>query len=810
MDVDEVGGSARRYTKEELMRELQALSQRRRRSLRPPPKRERGRGRGRGRGRRKSPKRGTGSLPWCALQSECTGHGIPGVPSSRKGEDEMRSCFFVMTLEELGNVINTFDPTKPEAHYDKYTGHEVLNPNNPRNVFIIDEVHLLIDTLKESSGIRSSWKGSVLAVANWLKSINPNSPDSPTVVGMTATVGDIVCMATLMKGSSDDAVGDDGRLRVDPKDFVNPDKGYVEVIDEIKVVDADGSADILPMRVVADIVQSRKCFGGSKKNGDELSDDGGVQARIAPLLDDSDDDQSEDARAEAKRIYDTMQEALARRAAKEDSDEMDKFVCPLKSTREPLRLARDNHANMNALERLLSGLFFVIDASGDPRLYPQETAHRRLVRRDPEYAIFTARPDGRQVSWRHMSNTFHPLGMAAIVDDLLEIYKRRRVKRGDDFQWHIPARYKELLELISPKFKAIADDLKNGRARAYPEVAGDDLPAEIIKLHGRTAIYIGATDLSKDITSTQFSLALGLYLCGSGHWSPAFLWDVHDRRKYYAHGSDPVDVGTEAQRSKPAVYLLANQRAGRATPLVPYEARTMRRKSFRRAQLLTYNRARGKVDESPTSNDIIILDSQNSRSITLERTSNILLTLDLPDVDDEQVAGRITRSCAFAGVPQTLWHTKKITYVYSEDDDPDDPSCDPYLRAWHCAMGQLGRELRQLIARLSIGCSVFQEYNEGGMPRPNRCGDDAGPRGCIVDTRPRKPLTAPDTSEVPQFGAKKRRSSRSPVRNAFESMSDDENDIDMRRRSPRPPDVGVGAHLGQRRSLSHSREGRSR
>jgi hypothetical protein len=366
----------------------------------------------------------------------------------------MRSCFFVMTLEELGNVISTFDPTKPEAHYDKYKDHEVLNPNNPRNVFIIDEVHLLTDTLKESSGIRSSWKGSVLAVANWLKGIDPTSPESPTVVGMTATVGDIVCMATLMKGRGGDAVDDEGRLRISPKDFVNPGKGYVEVIDEIKVVNADGSADILPTHVVADIVQSRKCFGGSKKNGDESSDDGEVQEKRPPPLEDPDDvgGQSESARDAASKIYDTMKEALARRAAKEDSDDMDKFICPLKSTREPLRLARNNHANMNALERLLSGLFFVIDASGDPRLYPQETAHRRLVRRDPEYAIFTARPDGRRVTWRHMSNTFHPLGMAAIVDDLLEIYKRRRARSGGEVTWRIPASYRELLELICPKF----------------------------------------------------------------------------------------------------------------------------------------------------------------------------------------------------------------------------------------------------------------------------------------------------------------------------------------------------------------------
>ena len=690
--------------------------------------------------RRKPPARARAPWSaWCTLRSECTGKKIPGTPPCKSGEVAMKSCWFVFTLEELGNVLKTFDPASTKK-FQKYAPHLVLDPNSPRNVFLIDEAHLLVDTLHESSGGKSAWRGSVLTVANWLRSLNPDDGTSPTVVGFTATMSDPICMATLFKGMSSDAVDEASRLRVDPKAFLAPSNGFVEEIEEIAVVAEDGSSELLPTSVLAEAVASRGCLGKRKKASERRAPDG-LPERLEDVRDaeTDEDDEALFASDDDESVLRLLRRVQRERALRDKADDTEAFVCPLKSLARPLRLAGDAE-KMAALRRLLSGLFFVVDASGDPRLYPQESAYRRPVRRDRLYVATIDRPPA--ASWRHMCNSFNPDTMAAIVDVMLERVRRRRPVEGElqRAAWLMPQKLRWLLEMICPKFKTIASDLVLGQTYAYPETSNDRVSIERVFLNGRTAIYLGAPNLGKDITSTQFSLALAFYLCSVGEWEPAFLWDVDDHGKYYDGKAKELLAGSEWQRGRPAVYVLADQHSGRASSLLK-EVRTMRRRSFRRAQLGSYNLGGATTVAEPSNrNDVIILDAGQSRTIDLHRTSTIVMTQDLPDVDCEQVAGRITRSCAFQGQPRGNWRTRRVTYLYTpQGPEGQDLSCDPYLRAWHCAMGGLARELRQLVSRLSIGCSVFREYNEGGMSRPNRCGDPRGERGCIYESarRPR-------------------------------------------------------------------------
>jgi hypothetical protein len=690
-------------------------------------------------GKRKR-RRAAGEDAWCALRSECTGTGLPGSPYCPRGDAAMRSCWFVFTLEELGNMIKTFD-AQSVVSFDKYSPHQVLNPNSPRNVFLIDEVHLLVDTLRE--GAQSPWKGSVLTVANWLRGLNPEDASSPVVAGFTATMSDPICMATLFKGRSSDAVVD-GALRVDPKAFLDPASGFVEEMAEIAVVAPDGTTETMTARELEEAVQSRECLGRRPRREKERGGKDGMAPRRLGGRNDRDEAESPGDR---RGIFEddsddgalrSLSYVLRSRASRDETaDGLDGFVCPLRSAGRPLRLSVENEEKMAQLRRLLSGLFFVVDASGDPRLYPQESAYRRLVRRDPRYAESVERPPGRSLSWRHLSNSFNPEVMAAIVDVMLERVRVRRPE-GEELPrraWEMPRNLRMLLEVICPKFRAIAADLRRGRLSAHSERIDNEYqpPLEDVELNGRTAIYLGAGSL-KDVSSTQFSLALGLYLCAVGDWEPAFLWDVNDRAKYYGSSKEELRPGTEAQRRRPAVYILANASAGRAGGTLE-EIRTMQRPSFRSGQLKAYNLGgHESVPEPSSRNDVMILDSNQSRTIDLSRTSTIVMTQDLPDVDNEQVAGRVTRSCAFQGQRREHWRTRRVTYLYAtQEPEDEDLSCDPYLRAWHCAMGRLSRDLRRLVSRLSIGCSVFREYNEGGMRRPDRCGDPRGERGCFYE-----------------------------------------------------------------------------
>jgi hypothetical protein len=174
-------------------------------------------------------KRKTNPDPDYSLPAEC-----------KKAPQQLENTvIFWLSYIKFGNLLVSHTPHGEDqtdhvhvAPFPKYERDTETNPYTANSVWIFDEFHKVQDPFGEDTS--ETWRSAAVNVGRKISTLNPQNPASPIIAGFTATPGSVVCMANIMKGR-DPSIFINGKRLVDPRDFYDPRKGYVKLVQEVQV-----------------------------------------------------------------------------------------------------------------------------------------------------------------------------------------------------------------------------------------------------------------------------------------------------------------------------------------------------------------------------------------------------------------------------------------------------------------------------------------------------------------------------------------------------------------------------------------------
>lgn len=630
-----------------------------------------------------------GNSGFCALAGKSNPIGRPLRCESLEHRLEQGPHW--LSYLQFGNLL--------QMRYGKYEK-SGIDPFGDDCVWILDEGHKLLDPYGERTTAR--WRESYLQVGSIMSRLNPDEP-GPIIALFTATPGDVVCMANMMKGLGREAylppsggVGEapwkkfrqklEGSRIVDPKSFFGKDVGLVEPVTRLEVR--------LPW------------------NGDERQVD---TAGLVEIL--------------SKNGGPTKETKLQGK-----KEVIDNFPCRLgASSMGPARLIPAKSENLNRLITLLSGLFFWIDGMRDSRFYPRMWRWvRPTAPAEPKKLEAQIRENLGKAGWNELSNFARP--------DWLLKYVQRRLAGGKHTD-----KDEEVFQESAPKWHALRGDLLERRLRRVVRYMHPEGTVEEQAVAGKVAVYLGAGDVG-DCSSTVFALGLAFYLCaGDSPWSPGFLEERDEllllpKGKFSSDEKTKVGpdvlVGGADFCKRPAVFLVADPLDAEAEKKIGKDKhkniKVFGAETFRTAQLNTFN----EVAPPGEYFKIMILDKGAKKALNLLHTNVVARMVALNDVDDQQTLGRAMRACSFAGAKLQDWQVHVVDYRIVSGQPWTRPwNLDAFLDSWYCAEGRLSRETLRLATRLTLGCKRFGTLSTSGRPYPRRCKDEAGRyEGCLLES----------------------------------------------------------------------------
>jgi hypothetical protein len=557
-------------------------------------------------------------------------------------------------------------PRKPDgAAYARY-GH--MTPFSKHSVWILDEAHKLLDPFEDQTS--ETWRPAYIRVGSALSRMIPEEEDDPIVAAFTATPGNVICLANIMKGRSRQiydfrAPAQEDRRAVNPSLFRDPSYGFVAPAEALHVWPPWQD----PRSATAAPAQAPKLREELARHG-----------CLAP--------------SKTEKISPKVAEAL------------EHFPCaggPAAAPAGPVVLRPRDEDKARKLLTLLTGLFFLVDV--DTRFFPSLERLVRPVRPDgdafwrkvqqvraPPATKAAAKAAGGVPTWKELCNFADPAWLRRYVR---ERWQGRPHTQDDE----------RAFENLAPKWHALRRDLLAGhlgRAVRVDAAGGRADVSAAAPLVGKTAVYLGAADCPS-CSSTEFAVGLAYYLCAA----PGGAW----RNGFQPARGRPADFC-----SAPAVYVVADAREALAKSPVPAYLQPICKVDYRSSQIDVFKMppCPGGSADAPALHKIVVLDVGAKKSLTLGCVSTLARMVSLDDVDEEQTKGRALRSCVFAGVPKDLWKVRLVDYDIktAEMDDGDGRfNCDYALDAWNCAAGQLDRELLRLVARLSLACRNFDLFS---------------------------------------------------------------------------------------------------
>lgn len=633
---------------------------------------------------------------WCVLNSNAQNlspsysSNCRGAPHRFEGTE-----IYWLTYLTFGNLLKKNDRRVPPFSGKVFEKYKHINPLDSDCVWILDEAHKMLNPFEDQT--TDIWRPAYIRLAATLSNMDPvEDKDDPIVAAFTATPGNVICMANIMKGASQkikiphNKNPADWPWKVDPERFLDPEYHFVTVPKKLTVRPPWAPA------------------GGSLEKTQGLEQALRQHGCIAPVA--------------AKR-------------SKSVEGDLQYFPCrgTLVTGAGVRRLEPSGGQKTAQLLELLSGLFFIVDL--DTRFFPRLD---RLIRplRAPK-ALFweeVRQARGTATQWKELCNFAKPRALRDYVG---------RRWRG---QAH-SAEDEKLFQRFAPKWCALRGDLRRaalGRAQLV-NLEGGRADVSGRKLFGKTAVYLGAGDCP-ECTSTEFAVGLAFFLCsgGEGGWLNGFQPNHGDQGRLDFCNEPAVYVVADVRESQ----LSASKRGGGGAPKagqVPNYLLPICSVDYRSQQIDHFKLPPCPEAESqgPSEFKVIILDVGAKKSLTLGCVNTLARMVSLNDVDEEQSKGRALRSCVFAGMPTSLWKVQLVDYVISTQDvhsDEDSFNCDYALETWNCATGQLDRDLLRLVARLGLGCRNFEVFSRNARKRYTaRCPPPGGPgptfggEGCIYD-----------------------------------------------------------------------------
>jgi hypothetical protein len=605
--------------------------------------------------------RNTGEDPFCVLNSNLIKKEKQNLDKNNnnnncKGDKFKRNKIFWLDYVKFGTWLTSAGSAKGQS---KFT----VNPFSENTVIIMDEVHKMCVPGDEKT--IGSDQQNALHVGRLIFEAGKNQEENPYIVGFTATpiIDDpvqAICLATIFKGHTDPAIFTDPemtKLKIPPKDFYNTKLGFVEEVKSITVFEpGTHNPQQVPIKIIQDKLIQNKCM----QMQDEKKENG-----------------------KSKNISSIKKNALEGHPCPVGDGDRSKAIT---------KVFKLKDKSIEPLGALFSNLFFIVDASKDPRKFPAIDSHERLVTPPPEYQqkIAMGAKETPTAAWSELSNFANP--------KWLKRYVTKRLKGNQ----HEP-NDTVFIEANAPKWKALASDLKSSNTIA-----------------GKTAVYMGARDIKGVCSSSDFLFGLSFYLMEKNGYEDGTK-ESFEGRKEDKEKPDYLDVSHK--KNFGSIYIFANMTDEKMMPKRNDDEKSYKAEdfpllaghtNFRKEQLKAFNDSScvGSGGTSSANYAVLLLGDEAYKSINLSCVSNMIRLVVQPSGKGQQTTGRARRSCSFRNVfdPED-WMVKLMTYVIRVAECPNF-DCDCILGSFYKAQAQLENQILQIMRGYSIGCTNFKNFSK--------------------------------------------------------------------------------------------------
>lgn len=544
-------------------------------------------------------------------------------------------------------------------------------------VIVIDEFHKIQDPM----AAEPAWRKEVVRVARLL----PRLPErgGPTIIGLTATPGDVLLAARLM-----------GRrgLSANPVTLhrlLDARAGLTKRLSEVKLVAPwASSGSPVDMGELRAFLENRRALS-------ESSD----AFNLHILL----EEDEEGAR-------------LAAEAVKRKSSNCYKLTA----------------AGAFLLSRYLSGLFFIVDNRRDSRLYGEIRVRvceclptSDLARADYEEYWRLASASLKRYSWPQVSNFASP--------PLLVAYVRRRLS-GEPHTESDEVTFRR----NAPKWVAIKQNMMSGMDYSGRQLFGKTLVyLGVTSSSGMPSFYF-------DLGFAFYLGARSAWRPGFTDGLREVSFDASGkgtRLRFKAVYADKrvVTCDNDKYCEQPAVYVMLNsgERVGDMDQSLRRQVQLMQDKEYVERQRETYNRsppAQRRI--APAAFSCCVMGSQYGAAADMNGNT-LILTSTHDDVAQVQVEGRIARGCSMDIQARSLWEATIVKYMYRTPNPlPKGLNCDYALQSYYCGVGRLDRDIMSVTKSVSLGCGALYDYSQSELELPPpRCGTDEGVKiaGCAFE-----------------------------------------------------------------------------